>query len=126
VRLSRFTVVGALCAVLSNAAVIALVRHGVGSLLASVLAFGPVLIVGYALHAAFTFGTQPSRVTFVRYTLATAANFPVWAALLFLFGDVLHVSITLLAPAATLLIFLWNYLATHWAFTPQPLGRRLS
>lgn len=125
-KLSRFTVVGALCAVLSNAAVIALVRHGVGSLLASLLAFGPVLIVGYVLHSAFTFGTQPSRVTFVRYTLATVANFPVWAALLFLFGDVLHVSITLLAPAATLLIFLWNYLATHWAFTPQLLGRRLS
>ena len=125
-RFSRFTAVGALCAVLSNVAVIALVRHGVGSLLASLLAFGPVLIIGYALHSAFTFGTHPSRITFVRYTLATVANFPVWAALLFLFGDVLHVSITLLAPAATLLIFLWNYLATNWAFTPHPLGRRLS
>jgi putative flippase GtrA len=126
VRLSRFTVVGALCAVLSNAAVIALVRHGVGSLLASLVAFGPVLVIGYALHSAFTFGMLPSRVTFLRYTLATAANFPLWAGLLFLFGDVLNVSITLLAPAATLLIFLWNYLATNWAFTPQPLGRRVS
>jgi putative flippase GtrA len=126
VKFSRFTAVGAFCAVLSNAAVIALVRHGMGSLLASLLAFGPVLIVGYALHTAFTFGTQPSRVTFMRYTLATLANFPVWALLLFLFGDVLHVSITLLAPAATLLIFLWNYLATQWAFTPQLLERRVS
>ena len=125
-RFSRFAVVGALCALLSNVAVIALVRYGFGSLSASVLAFGPVLLTGYALHSMFTFSIQPSRVTFIRYTLATVANFPLWAAALYLFGDVLNVSITLVAPATTLLIFLWNYLAARWAFLPQPLRRRLS
>jgi putative flippase GtrA len=122
-RLSRFAVVGALCALLSNAAVIVLVRYGFGSLLASLLAFGPVLVTGYALHTLFTFATQPSRTTFLRYTLATLANFPVWAAALYLFGDVLKIPVTLVAPGATLLIFLWNYAAARWAFVPQPLRR---
>jgi len=125
VRLSRFAVVGAFCALLSNLAVIALVRLGLGSLIASLLAFGPVLIIGYALHSLFTFATQPSPMTFMRYALAMAGNFPVWAAALYLFGDVLNVSVTLVAPAATLLIFVWNYVAARWAFVSRPLERRL-
>lgn len=122
-RFSRFAIVGAFCALLSNLAVIALVRCGFGDLVASLLAFGPVLVTGYALHTMFTFATQPSRFSFVRYTLATLANFPVWAAALYLFGDVLNISIMLVAPGATLLIFLWNYVAARWAFVPQPLRR---
>jgi putative flippase GtrA len=118
--------VGALCALLSNVAVIALVRQGFSSVTASVLAFGPVLIIGYVLHALFTFATQPSRATFLRYALAMLANFPLWAAALYLFGDILHMSITLVAPATTVLIFLWNYLAARWAWVRQPRERRLS
>lgn len=118
--------VGALCALLSNVAVIALVRAGFSGLTASVLAFGPVLIAGYVLHTLFTFTTRPSRATFLRYTLAMLANFPLWAAVLYLFGDLLHVSVTLLAPATTVLIFLWNYVAARWAWLRQPRERRLS
>ena len=36
-----------------------------------------------------------------------------------------NVSVTLVAPAATLLIFVWNYLAARWAFVTTPLQRRL-
>lgn len=125
-RFSRFATVGALCAILSNVAVIALVRQGFSGLTASVLAFGPVLITGYVLHTSFTFETRPSRATFLRYTLAMLANFPLWAAALYLFGDLLHVSIALLAPATTVLIFIWNYLATRWTWVRHLRERRLS
>jgi putative flippase GtrA len=125
VRLSRFALVGALCALLSNMAVIALAHHGFGSLVASVLAFGPVLLAGYALHSMFTFGAPPARTSFVRYTLAMLANFPLWAAAFYVFGDVLKVPVTVVAPATTLLIFLWNYVAARWAFLPQAFERRL-
>jgi putative flippase GtrA len=118
--------VGALCAILSNIAVIVLVRQGFSSLAASVLAFGPVLITGYVLHTTFTFATQPSRATFLRYTLAMLANFPLWAAVLYVFGDLLHVSIALVAPATTVLIFLWNYLAARWAWVRHLRERPLS
>ena len=117
-RLPRFVVVGAICAVLSNAAVIGLVGCGFTSVVASLLAFTPVLLIGYALHSAFTFGSPTTRVTFGRYTLAVATNFPAWAALLYLLCDVLHVPVGIVAPAATALIFLWSYIAVRWAFVP--------
>jgi putative flippase GtrA len=118
-RVERFVIVGALCALLSNLAVIALVRHGFGTLTASLLAFGPVLVTGYTLHSLFTFGTAPARLTFARYTLTTAANFPIWIAALYLLVDVLRISVAAAAPAATALIFLWSYLAARWAWGNQ-------
>jgi putative flippase GtrA len=116
---SRFVLVGGLCALLSNASVIVLVQHGFTGVTASLLAFGPVLLIGYVLHTAFTFAAQPSRLTFTRYTLATLANFPIWAALLYLLCDVLKASIAIVAPSATALVFVWNYLSTRWAFLPR-------
>ena len=124
-RFSRFALVGVLCALLSNVTVIALAHAGFGSLAASMLAFPPILCGGYALHSMFTFGAPPARSSFIRYALAMLANFPLWAAALYVFGDLLKVPITVVAPATTLLIFLWNYIAARWAFLPQPLERRL-
>jgi len=118
VRLSRFVLVGGLCALLSNASVIVLVQHGFTGVIASLLAFGPILLIGYALHSAFTFAAQPSRLTFTRYTLATLANFPIWAALLYILCDVLKASIAIVAPTATALVFIWNYISARWAFMP--------
>lgn len=118
--------VGALCALLANLAVITLVERGFGSLVASALAFGPVLITGYALHSMFTFSTPPSRGSFIRYTLVTLSNFPLWAAGLYLFGDVLRLPIVVVAPAVTLLMFLWTYLGARWAFVRHRLERRPS
>lgn len=118
--------VGAVCALLANVAVIALVRQGVGAFAASVLAFGPVLVIGYALHSVFTFATRPSRESFFRYGLATVANFPIWGAALYLFGDVLHIPIAVVAPVTTILMFFWNYVAARWAFIRHRLERRPS
>jgi putative flippase GtrA len=116
VRLERFLLVGALCALLSNAAVIMLVRHGFSTIGASLCAFAPVLITGYTLHSLFTFATAPAPLSFARYALATAANFPIWIAGLYLLVDVLGIRVALAAPVATALIFLWSYLAAGWAW----------
>jgi putative flippase GtrA len=118
--------VGACCAVLANVAVIALVREGLGDLQASALAFAPVLVIGYTLHSLFTFRARPSADSFLRYTLATLANFPLWAAALYLLGDLLHVPITVAAPVTTVMMFLWNYLAARWAFIRTRVERRAS
>jgi putative flippase GtrA len=115
-RFPRYVIVGGLCAILSNATVIVLARHGFGSIVASVIAFGPMLLIGYALHAFFTFGTQPTRLSFRRYALAMLANFPLWAASLGLFSDLLKIPVAIVAPATTLIIFLWNYISARWAF----------
>jgi putative flippase GtrA len=118
-RFPRFVLVGGLCALLNNVAVIELVRNGFGSVTASVMAFGPVLLIGYALHSLFTFATQPTTLTFGRYTLAMLSNFPAWVALLYVFCDLLKISVAVVAPAATVLIFLWNYVSSSWAFLPR-------
>lgn len=118
-RVERFVIVGAFCAVLSNAAVISLVRYGFGTVSASLLAFWPVLLAGYTLHTVFTFGTTPARLTFARYALATAANFPIWIVALYLLVDVLRIPIGIAAPVATALIFLWSYAAARWAWGSQ-------
>jgi putative flippase GtrA len=125
-RLTRFVMVGALCALLTNAAIILLVRAGLSTLGATVLAFVPVLLVGYALHAAFTFRRQPSRMSFGRYTLAVAANFPIWIGALYVLCDLLKIPVAIAAPATTLLIFLWSYLAGGWAFTAAAPAREPS
>lgn len=117
-RFPRYVAVGSLCALLSNAAVILLVRHGFRGVVASLLAFPPILLVGYALHSIFTFGAPATRVTFGRYALAVATNFPAFAVLLFIFCDVLKVPVGVVAPAATALIFLWSYVAARWALLP--------
>lgn len=123
-RFPRFVVVGGLCALLSNAAVITLVKYGFTSVVASLLAFPPVLFIGYALHTIFTFGAPATRVTFGRYALAVATNFPAWAALLYVFCDLLKAPVGVVAPAATALIFLWSYVAARWAFVPAAASDR--
>jgi putative flippase GtrA len=114
-RFSRFVLVGGLCAILNNVLVIAFVHYGFGYLAATLLAFGPVLFVGYALHTIVTFKTSVSHLSFVRYTLAMATNFPIWIAALYVFCGAFGIAVTIAAPATTLLIFLWNYISARWA-----------
>jgi putative flippase GtrA len=122
-KLTRFVIVGGLCAVLANAAIILLVRAGFGTIASTILAFVPVLLVGYALHAAFTFRSPLSGVSFGRYTLAMVANFPVWIGALYVLCDLLKISVTIAAPVTTVLIFLWNYLSGGWAFAAAAPAR---
>jgi putative flippase GtrA len=121
VRLTRFVVVGALCAVITNAAIILLVRAGLGSVTATIVAFVPVLLLGYALHAAFTFRRARSGISFGRYAFAMAANFPITIGAIYVLCDLLRIPVALAAPAMTLLIFLWNYLSGSWAFSVAPV-----
>lgn len=114
-RLSRFVIIGGVCALLNNILMIGFAHYGFNYLRATFLAFGPVLFTGYALHAIFTFETSASCLSFVRYTLAMAANYPVWIVALYIFCDLLGVSVAIAAPITTVLVFLWNYMAARWA-----------
>lgn len=122
-KLTRYVLVGALCAVLTNVGIILLVKAGLGAVAATLVAFVPVLLVGYALHAAFTFRRLPSRVSLGRYTLAMAANFPIWIGALYVLCDLLKLSVTIAAPLTTALIFIWSYLSGGWAFAAAPMRR---
>lgn len=115
-RIPRFILTGGICAVINNILVITFTRLGFGCVVASILAFGPVLCVGYILHASFTFTVSPSRLSFAKYTLTMAANFPLWITALFMFGNIFHLRMEIAAPTTTILLFLWNYLSAKWTF----------
>lgn len=114
--LSRYTAVSAVCALLSNAIVIVCVDRGFSGPVASVFAFVPVLLLGYALHCLFTFGTEPSRVSLARYFLAVSANLPLWICGLYLFYNLLRIPIAIATPTLTLILFAWNFASARWAF----------
>jgi putative flippase GtrA len=115
-RVSRFILTGGICAVINNILVIAFTRFGFGCVAASILAFGPVLCVGYILHASFTFTASPTRTSFAKYTVTMAANFPLWITAIFILSNISHLRMELAAPTTTALLFLWNYLSAKWAF----------
>ncbi len=80
-RLPRYLVVGITCAILNNILLIALAHMGLNFVAASVLAFWPVLVAGYALHTFYTFEMPASISSLLRYTLSMATNFPGLATL---------------------------------------------
>jgi putative flippase GtrA len=127
-RLPRFLLFGGFCAALNNALVIGLVWAGLHPLVASLLAFFPVLVAGFALHSLLTFQTAMSKAAFLRYALAMATNFPAWSASLFILSDLLGAPIAFAAPATTALLITWNFLTARWALTkkPKPVADPLS
>jgi putative flippase GtrA len=119
-RLPRFLLFGALCAALNNALVIGLVGAGFGPFAASLLAFPPVLTLGFALHSRLTFETSMSPAALWRYALAMATNFPAWSASLFILCDLLGAPVAFAAPSTTAPLVAWNYLSARRALeTPK-------
>lgn len=126
-RLPRFILVGALCAGLSNLLIISFILLGVHYAVATLIAFGPVLVVGYCLHAAVTFDAPMSWASFRRYALGMAANYPIWLAALYLFCDLLALPAPIATPLATVLVVVWNYACARWALLgPAALTRASS
>lgn len=121
-RLSRFLTVGVLCAVLNNLLMIVLSACGCNYLIATILAFGPVLVVGFALHTRCTFETQASVASLCRYTVSMAINYPAWLLSLYLFCDLGGISVTFAAPATTALMFAWNFRTARWALKAAKLA----
>jgi hypothetical protein len=112
----RYIVVGATCAVLNNVFLIAaVVLAGFHYLSGLVVICLPMLLIGFALHAALTFETPVTFSGFLRYSAAILANYPIWFVSLFLQCDIARLPIVVASPIATVFLFFWNYFSTHWA-----------
>jgi len=111
----RYLFVGATCAVLHNAIVIGFDRIGIHYAISSLVSFVIVVAVGYLMHTAITFRAPRSFSSFARYAVAFAANYPLIVALLFLMVTVLDIPVTIAAPAGTVILFIWNFVASRWA-----------
>lgn len=111
----RYLAVGVTCAVISNILLIGIVSLGIGYVWGSLIILAPVILLGYALHAAVTFGTRFSAAALLRFAATIVAGQPVWIAILFVLCDVLRLPIVVASPLGTVIMFLLNYVATHWA-----------
>ena len=114
--LSRYFLIGAVCALLNNALIIFFSWHGFGYASASVMAFAPVLLVGYFLHCGLTYRAHPGWCSLVRYVAVMLANYPLWFCALYGFVDLARLPIEIAAPMATILLFGWNFISSGWAF----------
>ena len=111
----RFLMVGLTCAALNNVLIVGLDLLRIHYLAAAAIAFPPVLLVGYALHTAFTFRRPPSWQSLLRYAATMLTNYPVLIFFLFVLSGIAALPVPVAVPAATILMFVWNYLASCWA-----------
>jgi putative flippase GtrA len=111
----RYLGVSGACLLLHNALMIGLSTVGVHYAAACTLSFFAVAAAGFLLHARLTFAAAPTASGFFRYAAAMALNLPLSIVLIWLFHDLGSAPMALAAPAATLLLVLWNYLAAQWA-----------
>lgn len=117
---SRFALVGLMCAVAHNAIVLAADRWHVHYVLSCLLSYVVVVVLGFLLHTRFTFAQVPTSAAFARYALSMAANYPFTLGLLFLMCDIAGWPVAIATPAATVLMMVWNFLASRWAIVQLP------
>jgi putative flippase GtrA len=114
-RTTRYTLVGAVCAATYNAIMIFGNWLGGNYVSLSVLAYFAVTPIGYLLHARFTFGVGRSWRDFARFASGIAASFPIYLLVMAGLCSGLHLSIPIAAPMATVAMYIWNYVSSHWA-----------
>lgn len=112
----RFVAVGLACALLHNAIMIAGDFLGLHYAISSLISFAIVAAAGYAMHSAWTFpGAERGALSFGRYALSMSANLPLFVAGMYLVVDLAGVSVPLAAPAVTVGLLAFNFVATRWA-----------
>lgn len=111
----RYFAVAGACAIVNNLLLIGLVKAGFNYFAGIWIAYVPMVLFGYALHVSITFRVKGSSHTLLRYALVMLANYPLWIASLVVLCGGLKMPITLAAPVGTVIAFIGNYLATHWA-----------
>jgi len=121
----RFFTVGLVCALLHNAIMIGGDWAGLHYVVSSLISFAIVVLVGYWLHSGWTFpGAERGRVTLARYALTMAANLPLSLAGMFLFVDLLGLTVPVAAPTVTVLLAAFNFVAGRWALRVRQSRRQ--
>ncbi len=111
----RYLQVGALCAILSNAILIAGDATGLHYSLSLALVFVVVIPVSYLAHALWTFDVQLSWIAFGRFVLGSLSSFVVGSALVVTLRGGLMMPMLITAPLCTVAMMAYNYLIAKWS-----------
>jgi putative flippase GtrA len=115
----RYSLIGFLCAVLNYVVMLTVDFAGGHYLLGTLTAFFIVTPIGYALHSWFTF-SEPFRLSaLLRFGAAVAATYPVATAMLAVLCSGFGLSVAIAIPAATVALFVWNFVAAHRTILPR-------
>ena len=113
-RTARYTIVGAICAVLNNILIIGGDSLGAGYVELSVVAFSVVTPLGYLMHTSFTFRERPSVRGLLRFSSGVAMGFPIFILLMAIFCSGLGIPVAIATPICTVIFYVWNYALAHW------------
>ena len=122
----RYTVVGIFCALANNVIMIGTELLGGHYLLGVLLAVLFVAPSAYVLHSLFTFERSLSFRTFARFAAGILAGYPLTIGSMVILCSGFRFPVFVAAPLATLVLFLWNFAAAHWAILPHSRGSPVS
>jgi putative flippase GtrA len=112
----RALVVGLICAVVHNAIMIGGDYAGLHYTLSLLISFAIVVVIGYRLHSGWTFrSAERSRASFTRYAVVASANLPSSLAGMFVFVNLVGLSVPVASPIVTVLLFAMNFMGNRWA-----------
>jgi putative flippase GtrA len=123
-RIPRYTIVGAFCAAIYNAIMIAGDALGVHYAVSTGIAFVIIVITGYALYCLYTFSEKLSVRGFARYSGAMLLTLPISLGGMWLLRGLAHAPMWFASPFLTAVMFCLNFVAAHWAVVTQALGRK--
>ena len=118
-RTARYTIVGAICAVLNNLLIIGGDLFGIGYVAMSVAAFVVVTTLGYLMHTSFTFRERRSVRGLLRFSSGAATAFPLFILLMAILCTGLGMPVAIATPLSTVVLYVWNYALAHWAILSQ-------
>lgn len=114
-KISSYGAVSLLCFVLNNLLLILADKNGL-PLWASLLLSGATIIpLGYLLQSTLTFQIAFGWPAFARYSLIMLPNLPFAFAILWVLRDLVRLPMHYAAPAATVLMLIWNAAGSAWA-----------
>lgn len=114
-RLTRYTLVSAICLAIQNAILISSDYTGMHYQTAVLLSTAILLPTGFLLQAHFTFAASRSWRAFARYGAAMGSNLPVSMGLAWVLCGVLGRPMLVASPIISLCLYAWNYLSSSWA-----------
>ncbi|PBC05079.1 GtrA family protein [Mesorhizobium sp. WSM3860] len=115
----RYTLVGLVCAIAHNVVMIVVDHLGGHYLVGILVSFLSVTPIGYSLHSWFTFAEPLRLKAFMRFVAGVVAAYPVSVAMMVVLCSGLNLSVPIATPIATVALFVWNFVAAHWAILPR-------
>jgi putative flippase GtrA len=113
---ARVLAVGAFCALVHNAIMIAGDWAGLHYAVSLMISFVVVVLIGYSLHSRWTYRlAERGARAFWRYVVVASANYPASLAGMFVFVDLAGFTVPIASPIVTVLLFAMNYLGNKWA-----------